>query len=181
MTGKNNIPPAVFAMHRRQFMMTAAAGALAAGVLPGHAFAQDAATEIVPATPLADLPREAGTIWNKYTQVDERFASRGSTLNPRPSVVHPPARAMLRAAVRQTHDATTAAYASHLADARAQLERSSSGPSALPAVAPANFFTLINDQATSIPISRGFIFKNPGTAGETWLVFKNNQELLTIL
>ena len=60
MTGKNNIPPAVFAMHRRQFMMTAAAGALAAGALPMTAFAQDAtAAEIVPATPLAELPREA--------------------------------------------------------------------------------------------------------------------------
>jgi len=60
MTGKNNIPPAVFAMHRRHFMMTAA-GALAAGAMPMTAFAQDATTaaEIVPATPLADLPREA--------------------------------------------------------------------------------------------------------------------------
>jgi len=63
MTAKNNIPPAVFAMHRRQFMMTAAAGALAAG-MPIQAYAQDAttATEIVPATPLADVPREAQVV-----------------------------------------------------------------------------------------------------------------------
>ena len=59
MADKLNIPPAVYMMHRRQFMMTAAAGALAAGAAPMMAFAQDAATEITPATPLADLPREA--------------------------------------------------------------------------------------------------------------------------
>ena len=58
MTEKLNIPPSVFMMYRRQFMMTAAAGALAAGSAPLMAFA-DTATEIVPATPLADLPRAA--------------------------------------------------------------------------------------------------------------------------
>ena len=31
MSDKNRIPPAVYMMHRRQFMMTAAAGALAVG------------------------------------------------------------------------------------------------------------------------------------------------------
>ena len=58
MTEKLNIPPSVFMMYRRQFMMTAAAGALAAGSAPLMAFA-DTAAEIVPATPLADLPRAA--------------------------------------------------------------------------------------------------------------------------
>ena len=35
-----------------------AAGALVGGMLPSLAFGQDAATEITPASPLADLPRE---------------------------------------------------------------------------------------------------------------------------
>ena len=60
-------------MHRRQFMMTAAAGALAVGALPMTAFAQEAtaATEIVPATPLAELPREAQLVlgWSMTSPV----------------------------------------------------------------------------------------------------------------
>ena len=61
MADKLNIPPAVFLMHRRQFMMTAAAGALAAGSVPLMAFGETAAAAVVitPATPLADLAREA--------------------------------------------------------------------------------------------------------------------------
>ncbi len=51
-----------YLMHRRELLKTAAAGALATGVLPGMAFAQDAAAEIAPAEPLADLPREAQLI-----------------------------------------------------------------------------------------------------------------------
>ena len=63
MSEKMNIPPAVFMLHRRQFMMTAAAGALAAGGMPMMAFADTAAAvEIKPATPLADLPRTAQVI-----------------------------------------------------------------------------------------------------------------------
>ena len=73
MTAKNNIPPAVFAMHRRQFMLTAAAGALAAGAAPLTAFAQDAAAavEITPATPMVELPREAQAIlgWSMTSPV----------------------------------------------------------------------------------------------------------------
>ena len=73
MTHTNNRPPAVFAMHRRQFMMTAAAGALAVGALPMTAFAQEAtaATEIVPAAPLAELAREAQLVlgWSMTSPV----------------------------------------------------------------------------------------------------------------
>ena len=59
MAEKLNIPPMLYMLHRRQFMAGAAAGALVAGGMPMMAFAQDAAVEIVPATPLAELPREA--------------------------------------------------------------------------------------------------------------------------
>ena len=71
MSDKNRIPPAVYMMHRRQFMMTAAAGALAVGGMPSMVFAQDAATEIVPATPLADLPRDAQLVlgWSMTSPV----------------------------------------------------------------------------------------------------------------
>ena len=57
MADKLNIPPAVFMMHRRQFMMTAAAGALAAGSVPLMAFGETAAAAVVitPATPLAGV------------------------------------------------------------------------------------------------------------------------------
>ncbi len=47
MADKLNIPPAIYMMHRRQFMKTAAAGTLAAGAAPMMAFAQDAVTEIL--------------------------------------------------------------------------------------------------------------------------------------
>ena len=60
MVDKLNIPPAVYMMHRRQFMM-GTVGALAAFGGPLSAFAvtpaADAATAITPATPLAVLPR----------------------------------------------------------------------------------------------------------------------------
>ena len=60
MVDKLNIPPAVYMMHRRQFM-AATAGALAALSGPLAAFADTApvAAAIVPATPLAELPRNA--------------------------------------------------------------------------------------------------------------------------
>lgn len=48
---------ALFMIRRRQLLMGVAASALAGSLLPGMAFAQDAAAEIAPATPLADLPR----------------------------------------------------------------------------------------------------------------------------
>ncbi len=57
-----NDSQALYLMRRRQFLQTAAAGAAFAGVLPGMAFGQDAAVEIAPAGPLADLPREAQLI-----------------------------------------------------------------------------------------------------------------------
>jgi peptide/nickel transport system substrate-binding protein len=50
--------PILQAMRRRQLLQGAAAGAVAAGVLPGMVFAQEAATEIAPAEPLAELARE---------------------------------------------------------------------------------------------------------------------------
>ena len=62
MADKLNIPPAVFMMHRRQFMMASAAGALVAGGMPLTAFGDTAAAPaaaIVPATPLAEIPRAA--------------------------------------------------------------------------------------------------------------------------
>ena len=59
MVDKLNIPPAVYMMHRRQFML-ATAGTLAALTGPLAAFADTpAATAITPATPLAELPRAA--------------------------------------------------------------------------------------------------------------------------
>ena len=59
MVNKNNIPPAVYMMHRRQFML-ATAGTLATLTGPLAAFADTpAATAITPATPLAELPRTA--------------------------------------------------------------------------------------------------------------------------
>ena len=60
MVDKINIPPAVYMMHRRQFMM-ATAGAMVAlgGPLAAFADTPAAATAITPATPLADLPRAA--------------------------------------------------------------------------------------------------------------------------
>lgn len=60
MLNGNNIPPAVYMMHRRQFML-GVAGTLAALSGPLTAFADTpaAATAITPATPLADLPRTA--------------------------------------------------------------------------------------------------------------------------
>ena len=60
MVDKINIPPAVYMMHRRQFMM-ATAGAMVAlgGPLAAFADTPAAATAITPATPLADLPRTA--------------------------------------------------------------------------------------------------------------------------
>jgi peptide/nickel transport system substrate-binding protein len=45
-------------IRRRTLMQGAAAGAIAAGILPGMAYGQDSATEITPATPLADVPRD---------------------------------------------------------------------------------------------------------------------------
>ncbi len=50
--------PMMMMLRRRQLLQTAAAGAIAAGALPGMAFGQDAPSEIAPAEPLADLPRE---------------------------------------------------------------------------------------------------------------------------
>jgi peptide/nickel transport system substrate-binding protein len=58
MAHDNDELPMLQAMRRRQVLQGAAAGAVAAGVLPGMAFAQDAATEIAPAEPLAELARE---------------------------------------------------------------------------------------------------------------------------
>jgi len=58
MAHDNDELPMLLAMRRRQVLQGAAAGAVAAGVLPGMAFAQDAATEIAPAEPLAELARE---------------------------------------------------------------------------------------------------------------------------
>lgn len=60
MADKPNEPPVVYMMRRRQLLQGAAAAAIAAGTLPGMAFAQDAtaAVEIVPSTPLAAVPRE---------------------------------------------------------------------------------------------------------------------------
>ena len=60
MVDKLGIPPAVYMMHRRQFM-AATAGALAALSGPLAAFADTpaVAAAIVPATPLAELPRNA--------------------------------------------------------------------------------------------------------------------------
>lgn len=55
MTKDTQNSPIMYWLNRRQLMRSAAAAALAAG-MPGLGFAQDA-TEIVPATPLADIPR----------------------------------------------------------------------------------------------------------------------------
>jgi ABC-type transport system substrate-binding protein len=56
---KTTIDPALLLwLRRRQLLQGVAAGALVGGALPGLAWAQDAATEIAPAEPLAELPRE---------------------------------------------------------------------------------------------------------------------------
>lgn len=49
---------ALFWLRRRQLLQGVAASALAGGMLPGMAFGQEAATEIAPAEPLPELPRE---------------------------------------------------------------------------------------------------------------------------
>ena len=56
MVNGSNEPPMMYWLRRRELLKTAAAGALLAG-LPGVTFAQDAATEIAPAEPLAELDR----------------------------------------------------------------------------------------------------------------------------
>lgn len=58
MTMTNDQLNALYRIRRRQFLLGVSAAALAGATLPGMSFAQDAATEIAPATPLADLPRE---------------------------------------------------------------------------------------------------------------------------
>ena len=58
MTMNHNDMTALYWIRRRQLMQGVAAGALAGGLLPGLAFAQDTATEIAPAEPLADVARE---------------------------------------------------------------------------------------------------------------------------
>ena len=50
--------PMLAMIRRRQLLMGVAASALAGGLMPGFAFGQAAATEITPATPLAELARE---------------------------------------------------------------------------------------------------------------------------
>jgi ABC-type transport system substrate-binding protein len=54
----NDLLNALYEIRRRQFLQGVATTALMGSALPGMAFAQDSATEIAPATPLADLPRE---------------------------------------------------------------------------------------------------------------------------
>ena len=54
----NDLLNALYEIRRRQFLQGVATTALMGSALPGMAFAQDLATEIAPATPLADLPRE---------------------------------------------------------------------------------------------------------------------------
>ena len=58
MTMTNDQLNALYWIRRRQLLQGVAAGALFGASLPGMAFAQDAATEIAPATPLADVPRD---------------------------------------------------------------------------------------------------------------------------
>lgn len=58
MTMTNDQLNTLFRIRRRQFLLGVSAAALAGAALPGMSFGQDAATEIAPATPLADLPRE---------------------------------------------------------------------------------------------------------------------------
>jgi peptide/nickel transport system substrate-binding protein len=58
MTMTNDQLNALYRIRRRQFLMGVSAAALAGATLPGMSFAQDAAAEIAPATPLAELPRE---------------------------------------------------------------------------------------------------------------------------
>lgn len=48
----------LYMIRRRQLMLGVAAGALAGAALPGMALAQDGATEIVPAEPLAEVSRD---------------------------------------------------------------------------------------------------------------------------
>lgn len=57
MTDITKLQALTILLHRRQLLAGGAAAALIAG-MPGSAFAQDAATEITPATPLAELARE---------------------------------------------------------------------------------------------------------------------------
>jgi ABC-type transport system substrate-binding protein len=54
----NDLLNALYQIRRRQFLQGVATTALMGSTLPGMAFAQNSATEITPATPLADLPRE---------------------------------------------------------------------------------------------------------------------------
>jgi ABC-type transport system substrate-binding protein len=54
----NDFLNVLYQIRRRQFLQGVATTALMGSTLPGMAFAQDSATEIAPATPLADLPRE---------------------------------------------------------------------------------------------------------------------------
>jgi ABC-type transport system substrate-binding protein len=54
----NDLLNALYQIRRRQFLQGVATTALVGSTLPGMAFAQDSATEIAPATPLPDLPRE---------------------------------------------------------------------------------------------------------------------------
>ncbi len=62
MTDRLNELPMMYLLRRRELLKGVAAGALVAGAIPGLGFAQDAAAEIVPAAPLADVPREATLI-----------------------------------------------------------------------------------------------------------------------
>ncbi len=62
MTDRLNELPMMYLLRRRELLKGVAAGALVAGAIPRLAFAQDAAAEIVPAAPLADVPREATLI-----------------------------------------------------------------------------------------------------------------------
>ena len=58
MADKMTEPPMIAMIRRRQILMGVAASALAGGMIPSFAFGQTAATEISPASPLPDLPRE---------------------------------------------------------------------------------------------------------------------------
>lgn len=58
MTMTNDQLNALYWIRRRQLMQGVAAGALVGAALPGMTLAQDAPTEIAPAEPLADVPRE---------------------------------------------------------------------------------------------------------------------------
>ena len=60
MADKMTEPPVIAMIRRRQLLMGVAAGALVGGMVPGFALGDTAAaaTEIAPATPLPELPRE---------------------------------------------------------------------------------------------------------------------------